>query len=460
VKVEGKPDVHVGLCFDFAPSPRIPQMLKFSAYGFLKNQTYFVPFLLLFFRFKGLTYAQYGLLMTWNEVVVNILEIPAGALSDTSGRRRTLLVSFSLYMICFLGLTFVESFALVFFFFSFFSGGEAFRGGTHKAMIFEWLRLNGRKDLKVQVYGYTRMWSKLGNALASVVGGALVVATGGYKWIFIFSLVPYVLNSLNMLSYPAELDGGSNKKEGASVCGAFKGTCATLSRALREFKNPAVCGFCLEAFFFEGPFRVVKDYLQPLLQLVALRYTSEQFDATRATGSLAGAVYLVLFLLASAASVNAHVVVKLCGTEQRTAVLIWLVCIVTYLVLMASYVTGSTVIATTCFIVLYCIQSVWRPLLMSRLSNNSDDTLAATVLSVEAQSVSFGKALCAPLIGYMVDKTTETWGVEGTVVFWAVPAVGIATGLVGWICCVCLSSRAAVVSQSNLSGKKTQPLLG
>lgn len=440
-----KPEINISLCFDFAPRPGIPQMLKFSSYGFLKNQTYFLPFLLLFFRSKGLTYTQFGWLMTWNEVIINVVEIPAGAVSDSSGRRITLVASFSLYMICFLGLTCSQSFSWILFFFTFYSGGEAFRGGTHKAMIIEWLRLHGRKDLKVQVYGYTRMWSKLGNALSSVIGGAMVAITGGYHWIFIFSLIPYVINSLNVLSYPPELDGKHiDQAEGISVSKAFANTRGTLASALREFKNPAVSGFCLEALLFESPFRVAKGYLQPLLHLAAAGYATQEISITQATGILVGSVNFFLFLLASYTSVNAYKIVKWCGSEQQTAAVIWLVTTVTYVVLTLSFVMGWTSIAALCFVALFGLHSVWRPLLISRLTNNSNEALAATVLSVEAQSVSFGTAVFAPLVGFAVDTFTQTWGRQSTAAFWAVPSIGMAAGFVGSCICLRLSSRASL----------------
>merc|ERR1719446_663491 len=128
------------------------------------------------------------------------------------------------------------------------------------------------------------------------------------------------------------------------------------------------------------------------------------------TGIVVGCVNFVLFMLASYASVNAYKIVKWCGSEQQTAMAIWLVALVVYSVLIVSFLFGWTVIATLCFVTLFAIQSVWRPLLMSRLSNSSNEALAATVLSVEAQSVSFGKAVFAPLLGFAVDRSTQALG--------------------------------------------------
>ena len=36
-----------------------------------------------------------------------------------------------------------------------------FRGGTHKAMILDWLRAQGRESERTRVYGFTRSWSKI-----------------------------------------------------------------------------------------------------------------------------------------------------------------------------------------------------------------------------------------------------------------------------------------------------------
>ena len=38
-------------------------LVRFSLYGFLKNQRYFEPFIILFFLEKGLSFTQIGLLV-------------------------------------------------------------------------------------------------------------------------------------------------------------------------------------------------------------------------------------------------------------------------------------------------------------------------------------------------------------------------------------------------------------
>ena len=417
--------VSLGLCFDFEHA-RIPQLFKFCMYGFLKNQQYYGPFFLLFFRARGVSFAQYGVLVAWSEIVMNLWEVPSGAIADSVGRRHTLAFSFALYIVAFVGYTVAESFRDFLVAFFFFAGGEAFRAGTHKAMIFEWLRFHGRPDLKVQVYGYTRSWSKIGSALSSVVGGALVAASGSYVGLFIYSAVPYGLDMVNVLSYPRHLDG--EQRSVASFGTLCSRSAGTLRSAVAEVVRPPVRGFLLEAVLFEAPFRVGKDYLPPLLALTVA-------NRAAATGLLAGAVYFLLFLVASFASRNAHVVVKSFPNEHRAAQSVWGVWAGLYAALTICLLADSAVGAAVCFGGLYTLQNVWRPLLMSRLTASCSAPLMATMLSVEMQVISLGKALLAPTLGGLVDAAGKG---DQPSAFAAVGAAGLIAGALG--CGVCAFS--------------------
>ena len=118
------------------------QFYKFCAYGFLKNLRFFEPFLMLFFLEKGLSYLQIGTLYAAREVCVNIIEIPSGVIADTLGRRRSMAVSFISYILSFIVFFFAQSYWILFLAMLVFAGGEAFRTGTHKAMIFDYLHMH------------------------------------------------------------------------------------------------------------------------------------------------------------------------------------------------------------------------------------------------------------------------------------------------------------------------------
>ena len=76
--------------------------------------------------------------------------------------------------------------------------GEAFRSGTHKAMIFTWLNDQGRGADKAEVYGYTRSWSKRGTAVGALVGAVIALLVGTFTAVFWFTLIPYAINLVNL----------------------------------------------------------------------------------------------------------------------------------------------------------------------------------------------------------------------------------------------------------------------
>ena len=63
-------------------------LFRFSLYGFLKNQRYFEPFIILFFLDQGLSFTLIGVLVAIREFSTNLMEIPSGALADLYGRRQ------------------------------------------------------------------------------------------------------------------------------------------------------------------------------------------------------------------------------------------------------------------------------------------------------------------------------------------------------------------------------------
>ena len=97
-----------------------------------------------------------------------------------------------------------------------FAIGEAFRTGTHKAMIFTWLRDQGREHERTRVYGYTRSWSQIGSAVSVVLAAIFVFTADNYTSIFFLSAIPCILNIINFLGYPRNLDHNHQEGEATS----------------------------------------------------------------------------------------------------------------------------------------------------------------------------------------------------------------------------------------------------
>ena len=171
--------------------PKNLQFYKFSLYGFLKNLQFFNPFIILFFKEMGLSFLQIGILFSIKSIMTNILEIPTGIIADSFGRKISMIFSFISYIFSFIIFYLFVNFNIYIIAMIFFALGEAFRTGTHKAMIFEYLKINNLTKYKVDYYGHTRSASQIGAAVSSLIAAFLVFYSGNYK--IIFSCIYYSL---------------------------------------------------------------------------------------------------------------------------------------------------------------------------------------------------------------------------------------------------------------------------
>ena len=401
-------------------------IFRFSLYGFLRNQRYFEPFLILAFLQVGLSFFEIGLLIAFRELCVNVLEIPSGAIADLYGRRRSLMLSFGAYVVGFLTFGFTDQFAFFFAAMFFLAVGDAFRTGTHKAMIFTWLRLQGRSDERTRVYGYTRSWSKIGAAVSALIAAAFVLATDSYTLVFFLAAVPYIGNIINFLGYPAELEGEPELRAGP------RQVLVHMRGSLRAaFGAGGLRRLVLESMGFEGVFHAVKDYLQPILVAASVGAASgialsDDLSEVQQSALLIGPVYFVLHMLSSAASRNAHRVAAAAGSEDGAARWMWGTAAVLFAVILAAGLVDVPAVLILAFIGLSALQDLWRPVLMARFDEYSNEAQGATVLSIESQARRFATMILAPLMGLAVDAA-QSGGSVGP--YWPLGAVGLVAAI-------------------------------
>ncbi len=395
-------------------------LFRFSLYGFLKNQRYFEPFLLLVFLDRGLSFFEIGLLLGFREVTVNLLEVPSGAVADLYGRRRSMVLSISAYLLSFGLFAEGRSLPILFAAMALYACGDAFRTGTHKAIILDWLRQQGRSEERTRVYGFTRSWSKLGSALSALVAGALVFfgGEGGYSRVFWFAMVPYAVNLVNLATYPASLDGQVGAERGA------RATLRHLGASLRHlWTHRPLRRLVFESVGFEGVYASVKDYLQPVLQAAALTLPLlVAFPERQRTAVLVGLTYAGLSLLSAGASRQAHRLAAAAGGEEPAARRIWRWTALSHTGLLVLLLAGWHLVAVAGFVGLAVLQNLWRPILVARYDAQSEPEQAATLLSADAQAKSLAAMVLAPLLGAAVDHLVAA-GAAATLWPIAVPGV-------------------------------------
>ena len=396
-------------------------IFRFSLYGFLKNQRYFEPFLFLAFLEKGLDFTDIGLLIAVRELTTNLLEIPSGAVADVISRRFSMILSFGAYIVAFTTLGYASDMNLLYLGMVFFGVGEAFRSGTHKAMIFAWLRSQNREDERVKIYGYTRSWSKYGSAVSVALAAPIVLFTDSYEWIFLAAIVPYALNIVNFLGYPKDL----NETDGVvSMAEVVRHAGRTVSDSVRR---PRLRRLFFESMGFDGVFAATKDYLQPVLAALALTLavswiSLEDWSETQQAALLVGPVYIVLHLLSGAASKRSHLVSDRAGNEDRAARWLWGISVLVFAGLTISGFTGLLVGAVVAFVALNVLHNLWRPVLISRFDTHGSAIQGASLLSVESQARRVATMIMAPILGYGVDAAIAADSVN---LWWPVGALGL-----------------------------------
>lgn len=399
-------------------------LVRFCLYGFLKNQRYFEPFLVLVFLEKGMSFFAIGALVAFREACINLLGIPTGAIADTCGRRLSMILSFVAYMISFLVFAFSSNTPLLFLAMLLFAVGESFREGTHKAMIFTWLRTQNRLDERTRVYGFTRSWSQLGSAVSVVLAAIFVIAADGYRYVFLFAIVPYAMNIVNFLGYPKALDGEIDGRFSADKVARH------LIDALRQsIRKPGLRRLMFESMGFEGVFKAVKDYLQPVLKSAAAAIplaglgmlAGVPFTETQRSAMLVGAVYFVLYMLSALGSRQSHRLSDAAGGEERAANVLWIAAAILYgtTLLAGWYALASLLIPA--FVLLHVAQAVWRPVIISRFDKMADEQQGATILSIESQAQGIATLVLAPLLGLAIDAIKAN-GPGGP--FWPAGLVG------------------------------------
>ena len=418
-------------------------IFRFSLYGFLKNQRYFEPFMMLFLLGSGNSFAAVGFLIGFREFCINATNIPAGAIADLYGRRRCMLVSYLAYMIAFLcfGLC-PDQLTYLFIAVFFFGIGEAFREGTHKSMIFTWLRLNGRMDEKTKVYGYTRSWSKIGSAVSIPIATAIAYCTDNLNTLFLAALVPYSIGFISLCTYPQELDGQPAGQ--VSIKAVFVHMWQTLRDSI---KIAGLRRLILESMSFEGFFDVIKDYLQPMIKamIIGVPLLVVVGDGKRST-LLIGAVYFVFHLGSAWSSRQAHLLSERFGGDDYASGFMWWGMTLIYLAMLPCLALDFYPPVLVLFFLLFLMQGAWRPLIISRFDAYSPETHGTSILSVESQSQTFAKMLFAPSLGFVVDLLANA-GSGGGGKFWPIAAAGVLISVTMALSAVALRRRGRTVQR-------------
>jgi MFS family permease len=374
------------------------QYAKFSAYGFLKNLRFFDAFFILYLNQKGLSYTEIGSLYAIREIVINLAELPSGIIADSYGRKTALSASLLVYIISFFVFYISNDFWLFLLAFVLYGFADAFRSGTHKGMIMSYLKMNDWSDQKVDYYGHTRSWSQMGSALSSLIAGFIVFYSGSYENIFLYSIIPYILNFILILSYPNQLNYSSSAKNKG-----ISSLAATYKSFFQMIKKPVVLQIINTSALHSAYLKAIKDYIQPLLvNLAMVTPILMSVDSEKKNGVFIGVIYFMIYLITSRASA-----VSSFFDEKYKSRLPYLSLILGFGLGTISgffYLEEIWLVAVIAFIGIYIVENIRKPVLTGYVSDHTQNEVLTSVLSAQSLLKTIMTAILAFVFGLLADQ--------------------------------------------------------
>ena len=388
------------------------QYVRFSAYGFLKNLRFFEPFLILFLREQGLTFTQIGLLYAIREITRNLLEVPAGVFADASGRKKSMVVAFSTYLLSFLLYFWSSSFwgfvpAVICF-----AIGDAFRTGTHKAMILTYLQRMNWTQYKVDYYGHTRSWSQIGSGVSALLAGLVIFFLENYRLAFLLATIPYLINLINLATYPGYLDQARPSGPKLSISQQFRRTSKDFLASLR---NRDVLKAMLGLSCYTGLYKAVKDYIQPAIQLLAIGLPLSWLGSEMQQEAVfIGAIYFILFLSTSWVSRHSGQWLRQQKGSHQAMIATLLAGTLAGVITGVLIVVGWNLLAIIFFGMIFLFENLRKPIGISQIADELDDHVLASALSAESQAETVFAAIFALILGIITDLAGLGYGIALT----------------------------------------------
>ena len=377
------------------------QIIKFCFYGFLKNLRFFDPFLIIYFLSMDLSLFKVGALYSIREIFNYIFEIPSGLFADNYGKKTELYLCFILYIISFIFFFIGGSFWILVLAMIFFGLGEAFRSGTHKGMILYYLEEKNWFSLKSFVYGRTRSFSLLGSSLSAFLSIVFVLGFGSIRILFLLCILPYLINFGLIISYPKRFN--EKVKSEFKLKDFFKTSVRQIKTIL---KNIVIIKTVLSSASFDAIFKTIKDYIQPILQMVIVGSSVSLIKNMNADDTMSiylALIYGAVYILSAMASKNVYILNRFKSSVFFMNLFFDLMAAAFVLLAVLLKINAVYLIIAVYFI-FYILKDARKPLFVDVIGDCIKKSDSVTVLSIESQFRALFVAVLAPLFGFIADK--------------------------------------------------------
>ena len=286
--------------------------------------------------------------------------------------------------------------------------GDATRSGINKAIIISYLVRTNQSDLRVDYYGHTRSWSQFGSAISSLLAGFLVFYNENLNTIFLFSILPYIIDFFNVMSYPKYLDEHTKKE--INISSRIRGTFALFLKAM---KSRRLFKTLINAAIYGGYYKSIKDFIQPFLKstILVMPFLLMLTDHEKLAVVL-GTTYFLMFMASAIASRHAEKIKNWFGSRTRLlngSLLIGTALGILSGIMMTYWVFPLIIIML--FIVLLLLENLRKPSAVAEITTIGEDEVHTSVLSVMSQLTSIFAAVLVIIIGFIADKYGIGYGI-------------------------------------------------
>ena len=360
----------------------VRQIHKFYLTEFLKTQRYFIPIMILFLQFHRLSYTEIFLLYAIQSFEVFVLEVPSGVFADQFGKKAALLISRASLIPAYALFAVADNFWVFLLAMTFIGLNKAFKSGTHKAFIFEYLEQNPMQISPSEVFGKNKFWARMGEASASAAGG-FIAARLGFSLVFVFALVPALINLLNAMTYEKIQEKHRLQKFSLDL------HIQHIRESLIEIKGKKIVSrLIINSAVFASCMEASEKFFQPYM--VEARIPMEWF----------GVVYMIIMIVTAFGSRYAYVIEKKFRRTDIANVSGW-IGIVPFVILGLGFISVSGIFL---FFIILFLMSARRPSIITELNTHISSKKRATILSTDALIQALFLLAFLPIVGRLSDS--------------------------------------------------------
>lgn len=358
------------------------QISKIYLASFLKNQTYFVPIIVLFFQDLGLNYSQIFWIFTIGAIFSFVIEIPTGIFADLYGKRKSIIISKFIIFVSFV------IFGLSFNFWSLllanliYELGKSFRSGTETAYVYNFLSENKDNPSYTYVKANQKFYARISESAGTALGGYIAYKLG-FNIVFFVAALPAFINFLQTLTWTKLIEEGSEKIK--STLG--KNILFAKNSIKEVFLKPQIRTIVFNITIFTASFFALEKFVQPYMKEAGIELQYFGFIYS-------GFLLLVAFLARYAAKLEE----KFGGVKIMNYL-----SLISFLPLLILGFGHSSKWGVAFFFFVMLVQNIRSPVANALFHDNVSSDNRATMGSILELFESSGKLIILPVIGHLAD---------------------------------------------------------